>query len=156
MWCAIWLRPSESAYGFWPRSGEIDVCELVGHTPDVLHASVHTGNFNHRAKSHKSATTPCATCATAFHVHALEWDADELRVLLDGVCYFTFKNTRSGDAGDWPFDRPFHLTLNVAVGGNWGAAKGIDHAGFPATMEVAYVRVYERVPSAPEPPRAGG
>ena len=83
-----------------------------------------------------------ADCYTNFHVYALEWEANEYRVYVDDNLYFTFKNEGTGFK-EWPFDKRFHLLLNVAVGGNWGGQKGIDETIFPRSMIVDYVRVYQ-------------
>ena len=83
----------------------------------------------------------------AFHTYSVEWTPEEIRAYVDTMHYYTFKNQRFGSKQtnfrQWPFDRPFHLILNVAVGGMWGGAQGIDHAIWPQKMEVDYVRVYD-------------
>ena len=83
----------------------------------------------------------------AFHTYSIEWTPEEIRGYVDTTHYYTFENERlsneQANFRQWPFDRPFHLILNVAVGGMWGGAQGIDHAIWPQKMEVDYVRVYE-------------
>lgn len=143
MWPAIWMLPTYWAYGGGPASGEIDIMENVGYNPYVIVASAHTESYNHTINTHKSATTTVATCYSDFHVYALEWEVTEYRVYVDDNLYFTFKNEGTGYKV-WPFDKEFHLLLNVAVGGNWGGAQGIDNTIFPRTMVVDYVRVYQK------------
>jgi beta-glucanase (GH16 family) len=143
MWPAIWMLPTDWAYGGWPASGEIDIMENVGYNPYVIVASAHTESYNHKINTQKSATTTVATCYSDFHVYALEWEVTEYRVYVDDNLYFTFKNEGTGYKA-WPFDKRFHLLLNVAVGGNWGGAQGIDNTIFPRTMVVDYVRVYQK------------
>lgn len=143
MWPAIWMLPTDWAYGGWPASGEIDIMENVGYNPFVIVGSAHTESYNHTISTHKSATTTVATCYSDFHVYALEWEVTEFRVYVDDNLYFTFKNEGTGYKV-WPFDKRFHLLLNVAVGGNWGGAQGIDNTIFPRTMVVDYVRVYQK------------
>jgi beta-glucanase (GH16 family) len=142
MWPAIWMLPTDWAYGGWPASGEIDIMENVGYNPYVIVASAHTESYNHSIGTQKSATTNVPTCYSDFHVYALEWEVTEYRVYVDGNLYFTFKNEGTGYKV-WPFDKRFHLLLNVAVGGNWGGAQGIDNTIFPRQMVVDYVRVYQ-------------
>lgn len=143
MWPAIWMLPTDWAYGGWPASGEIDIMENVGYDPYVIVASAHTQSYNHVQGTQKNATLTISDCYTQFHNYILEWDANEYRVYVDEKLYFTFKNEGTGYKV-WPFDKRFHLLLNVAVGGNWGGQKGIDDTIFPRSMVVDYVRVYQK------------
>ncbi len=142
MWPAIWMLPTDWVYGGWPASGEIDIMENVGYNPFVIVASAHTESYNHSIGTQKSGTINITDCYTAFHVYALEWDSNEYRVYVDDKHYFTFLNEGTGYKA-WPFNRRFHLLLNVAVGGNWGGAQGIDDTIFPRSMVIDYVRVYQ-------------
>lgn len=141
-WPAIWMLASTNPLQ-WPDDGEIDIMEHVGWNPGFIHGSVHTKKYNHVAGTQKTDTMVVADYAEKFHVYALDWTADSIKVSVDDSTYFTFANERSGKDA-WPFDRPFHLLLNVAVGGNWGGAKGIDDSIWPQKMEVDYVRVYRK------------
>ena len=141
MWPAIWMMPTEDTYGGWPSSGEIDIMENVGFDPYVILASSHTESYNHLQGTQKNNKITIADCYDAFHLYALEWEANEYRIYVDDKLYFTFKNEGTGYKV-WPFDKPFHLLLNVAVGGNWGGQKGVDDSIFPQSMVVDYVRVY--------------
>ncbi len=143
MWPAIWMLPTEWKYGGWPASGEIDIMENVGYDPYVIVASAHTKSYNHVMGTQKNAKITIDDCYSAFHNYTLEWEASEYRVYVDSTLYFTYKNDETGFQS-WPFDRPFHLLLNVAVGGNWGGQKGIDDSIFPNSMVVDYVRVYQK------------
>lgn len=143
MWPAIWMLSTDNKYGGWPRSGEIDIMENVGCDPYVIVASAHTFSYNHVQGTQKNNKITINDCYTNFHVYALEWEADEYRVFVDDQLYFTFRNEKTG-SNVWPFDQPFHLILNVAVGGNWGGMKGIDESIFPRSMEVDYVRIYQK------------
>jgi beta-glucanase (GH16 family) len=143
MWPAIWMLPTDWAYGGWPASGEIDIMENVGYDPYVIVASAHTQSYNHVQGTQKNATLTISDCYTQFHNYILEWDASEYRVYVDEKLYFTFKNEGTGYKV-WPFDKRFHLLLNVAVGGNWGGQKGIDDTIFPRSMAIDYVRVYQK------------
>jgi beta-glucanase (GH16 family) len=142
MWPAIWMLPTDWAYGGWPSSGEIDIMENVGYNPYVIVASVHTYSYNHVLGTQRSNNISVFDCYNAFHVYALEWDANVCRVYVDDQLYYTFMNAGTGYK-TWPFDKRFHLLLNVAVGGTWGGAMGIDDTIFPRSMLVDYVRVYQ-------------
>jgi beta-glucanase (GH16 family) len=140
-WPAIWMlsarEPTRS-----PEDGEIDIMEHVGHEPGVVHQSVHTGAFNQRPRTHKTAQRVVADACGAFHLYQLHWTGQRIRMGIDGAELFRFDKP-SGNATAWPFNTPQYLLLNVAVGGQWGGAKGIDDAALPQRMEVDYVRVWQ-------------
>lgn len=143
-WPAIWMLPTDWEYGGWPASGEIDIMENVGYDPDTIIGSAHTQSYNHVQGTEKNAKINVPTSYTDFHLYALEWEEDEYRVFVDDNHYFTFKNEGTGYA-EWPFDKQFHLLLNLAVGGNWGGQKGIDDSLFPHQFQIDYVRVYKKM-----------
>lgn len=143
MWPAIWMLPTDWIYGAWPASGEIDIMENVGYDPYVILATAHTQSYNHVKGTQKSGKLTVTDCYTEFHNYVLEWEANEYRAYIDDKLIFTFQNEKTGFQV-WPFDKRFHLLLNVAVGGNWGGAKGIDDTIFPQSMVVDYVRVYQK------------
>lgn len=142
-WPAIWMLPTDWEYGDWPKSGEIDIMENVGYDPDRIVGSSHTEKYNHAIGTQKNAKIACTDCYKAFHVYALEWEEDEYRLYVDDQLYFTFKNEGIGYEV-WPYDKRFHILLNLAIGGNWGGQKGIDDSLFPHVFEIDYVRVYKK------------
>jgi beta-glucanase (GH16 family) len=142
-WPAIWMLPENSEYGGWPASGEIDLMEHVGHEPNRVYATVHTEAFNHVKGTQSTDTLRIDDAEEAFHRYALEWTPEKITWLVDGQTYSTFKN-RNRTYKEWPFDQPFHLILNIAVGGNWGGRQGVDHTIWPQQMTVDYVRVYQK------------
>ncbi len=151
-WPAIWMLPDLDEHGGWPLGGEIDIMEHVGHTPDLVHSTVHTGAYNHSRGTHKGAQIDVPTARSDFNVYAVEWTPEEIRGYVNDTHYFTFENetladgatiTELKDERHWPFDHPFHLILNVAVGGAWGGQEGVDPDIWPQRMEIDYVRVYE-------------
>ncbi|GIV60197.1 glycoside hydrolase family 16 protein [Rhodocaloribacter litoris] len=149
-WPAIWMLPTEGPYGNggWPDNGEIDIMEHVGFDPDVVHASVHTRAYHHSIGTQKTARIHVPTARTGFNVYAVEWTPEAIRAFVNDSLYFTFPNERlsnpEADYRHWPFDHPFHLVLNVAVGGSWGGMQGVDPDIWPQRMEIDYVRVYQR------------
>ena len=140
-WPAIWLLPS---IGTWPDQGEIDLMEMVGWQPNVLHATLHTGLFNHRLGTQRGAQVAVASACTAFHTYQLEWRADAILIGVDGRGYMRVANDEPGGTGAWPFVRPYNVILNLAIGGDWGGAKGVDDAALPQRMTVDYVRYWAR------------
>ena len=142
MWPAIWMLPTKWEYGGWPHSGEIDVMENVGYWPDSSLSTIHTGAYNGAINTQKTKGVNRKDLSTAFHVYAIEWTADAISFSIDSLQYHVFKNEHTGSE-TWPFDKEFHLLLNIAVGGNWGGKFGVDDNIFPQKMEVDYVRVYQ-------------
>jgi beta-glucanase (GH16 family) len=145
-WPAIWMLPVDWSYGGWPESGEIDIMEHVGHNHGVVHGSTHSLKYNWPNNTQKTATINVENVDTEFHTYALEWTPGKIEVFVDQVSYFvsTFDPEKDTEDGwkAWPFDKPFHLILNIAVGGFWGGAEGIDESIFPQTMEIDWIKVY--------------
>ena len=139
-WPAIWMLPDN---GSWPEGGEIDIMEHVGSDPNVVHATVHTALFTHSKGTQRGATTRLATSCERFHRYQLDWRPDSITIGVDDQAYMRVRNDRPGGRGAWPFDAPFHMILNLAIGGAWAGAKGIDDAALPQRMEVDYVRVWQ-------------
>ena len=143
-WPAIWMLPVELRE--WPDDGEIDIMEQVGAEPNLIYASLHTKLFNHTIKTQRSAQRLVPTSCGAFHVYQLDWQPSSIMIGVDGQGILRVLNDQPGGKGAWPFDAPFQLILNLAIGGDWAGAKGIDDAAMPQRMEVDYVRVWKRVP----------
>lgn len=141
-WSAIWMLPTDWEYGGWPESGEIDIMEHVGYDPNRIHGTVHTEAYNHSTNTQKGASKIISTSQTEFHLYTIEWFEDRIDFLIDDVKFFTFNNEYKSSA-EWPFDKRFHLLLNIAIGGSWGGIQGIDDTIFPTSMEIDYVRVYQ-------------
>jgi beta-glucanase (GH16 family) len=145
IWPAIWMLPSDNRYGTWAASGEIDIVELVGHEPHRVHGTLHYGGaWPGNVHSGAAFTLSSGTFADRFHTFTLEWDRGVIQWYVDGVHYLTQTQWHSsGGAFPAPFDQPFHLLLNVAVGGNWPGPPDASTV-FPQVMEVESVRVYRR------------
>jgi len=141
-WPAFWMMPDDQSRG-WPGCGEIDIMEHVGHDENVVHGTTHSNAYNWRSPRQRTASTRVAGATSGFHVYALEWWPDRIEVSVDGVRYFTSPNDNTGDDA-WPFHKNFHVILNLAVGGDWGGARGVDPNIWPRQMRVDYVRVYQR------------
>lgn len=144
MWPAFWMLGDDIAKSGWPGCGEIDVMENVGNEPSKVHGSMHgpgysggnpmTGTYSlHHGKKFSDD----------FHTFAVEWEPDRVRFFVDDKKYETVRRKDLPPGTKWVFDHPFFMLLNLAVGGDWpGAPDGTTK--FPQTMQVDWVRAYER------------
>jgi beta-glucanase (GH16 family) len=143
LWPAIWMLPTDWTYGGWPASGEIDIMEsfaLGGLKYDKVEANIHTQAYNHTIGTNKGAPiTGLSNIQDNYHTYRVTWTANYMVFDVDGREYFRFNN--EGGFQKWPFDKRFHLIMNIAVGGSLGT--WIDPNIFPKKMEVDYVRVYQ-------------
>jgi beta-glucanase (GH16 family) len=139
-WPAIWMLRQNMQK--WPDDGEIDIMEQVGAEPNLIYSSLHTKAFNHIIHTQRSAQRPVPTSCSAFHVYQLDWQPDSITIGVDGQGILRVARKPSDAKPEWPFDAPFDLILNLAIGGDWAAAKGIDDAAMPQRMDVDYVRVW--------------
>ena len=160
LWSAFWMLPTDSPYGTWAAGGEIDIMEVYSRDPAPFTlGAVHYGMawpLNKFSSSRYTGIDP----ADGFHTYALEWDEDEVRWFVDGTHFQTARNTtywtyyrdaetnaHTPGPASAPFDQPFHLLLNVAVGGNLPGPPV--PSAFPGQMLVDYVRVYRcNIPTA--------
>jgi beta-glucanase (GH16 family) len=141
-WPAIWMLPNDYAYGSWPNSGEMDIMEHVGYDQGNVHFSLHNQLYN--TTNSKTSTLNIPTVSTEFHTYREDWTPATIKGYYDDNLVFTYANDGKGSPG-WPYDKPFHILLNVAVGGNWGGVKGVDESVFPVAMQVDYVRFYKLI-----------
>ena len=139
-WPAIWMLPEKDGFQ-WPDDGEIDIMEHVGFVPGEINQTVHTKAQNHILGTHDLVKTDVPTACDQMHRYQLLWTPEYMVMSVDNAPRFGLVN--DGTAAIWPFDKPMHLLLNIAVGGVWGGEKGISADAFPAAMEVDYVRVYQ-------------
>ncbi len=143
-WPAIWMLPTDFAYGDWPKSGEIDIMEHVGYDPNVIHITTHTLAYYFKINTQKTAIKTIPTATTDFHIYRIDWTPLAIKGYIDDSKVFEFDNENTGFQV-WPFDKRFHILLNLAYGGDWGGAQGIDDTALPQKMEVDYVRVYKMI-----------
>ncbi|HEY5642907.1 MAG TPA: glycoside hydrolase family 16 protein [Woeseiaceae bacterium] len=149
LWPAFWLLPQDSVYGTWAASGEIDIVEAVNlgaSGGNTVYGTIHYGGTFPANVSSGEQYVVATDATTDFHVYALEWDEAELRWYVDDVLYAVRNNwSTTGAPFPAPFDQPFYILFNVAVGGNFPGAPSAATA-FPVVMEVDYVRVYSGAP----------
>ena len=149
LWPAFWLLPQDNAYGRWAASGEIDIVEAVnlgGAGGNSIHGTIHYGGSAPANQSSGEEYLVPTDAQDEFHTYAVEWNSAEIRWYVDDVMYATQNSWSStGGAFPAPFDKPFYILFNVAVGGDWPGAPD-SGTGFPVTMEVDWVRVYSGEP----------
>lgn len=137
-WPAIWLLGADYQTNTWPACGEIDIMEHVGNNQDLIFGSLHSPSSFGDTQNKGTVTVPGVS--EEFHVYAVEWTEDRITFSVDGEPYYSYAPDVQ-DASTWPFDKPFFLILNVAMGGNFGGAVAGDFAS--SSMEIDYVRVYQ-------------
>jgi beta-glucanase (GH16 family) len=151
LWPAFWMLAQDSPYGTWAATGEIDIMEAVnlgGAGGNLVYGTIHYGGeFPNNLSTGQSYLVP-SSARDEFHTYAIEWDAGEIRWYVDDVLY-AMQNNWSSTGGDFPapFDQPFYIIFNVAVGGNFPGSPNASTV-FPVTMEVDWVRVYSGQPPA--------
>lgn len=143
-WPAIWMLPTDWKYGDWPSSGEIDIMEHVGYDQDVIVQSIHNNKFH--GGNAKNDSMRVSGVSEEFHVYSVEWLPDQIVFFIDGQETWIYRPaslTRNPTKDYWPFDQTMHLLINLAFGGDWGGARGIDDSCLPISYQIDYVRVYQ-------------
>jgi beta-glucanase (GH16 family) len=141
IWPAFWMLGNDIDQVGWPDSGEIDIMENIGREPDIVHGTVHGPGYSGASGRGGPYVLKEGNFADDFHVFALEWEPEELRWYVDGQQFYSLKPADVN--GKWVFDHPYFLILNVAVGGRWPGYPD-DTTIFPQTLQVDYVRVYQK------------
>jgi beta-glucanase (GH16 family) len=146
LWPALWMLGKKIDQTNWPACGEIDIMELVGKDPNKVYGTLHWASASSstaRVQYGTSYTLPSGTFADKFHVFTTIWSADNVEILMDDISYYKFNRSNVGAAA-YPFNEPFFLIFNVAVGGDWpGSPDGT--TTFPQQMVVDYVRVFKKL-----------
>jgi beta-glucanase (GH16 family) len=161
-WSALWMLPENSAYGSWAASGEIDVMEIKGAEMNRVFGTIHFGgSWPKNAQAGAAYKFANGGTASDFHVYQLDWTTNTIGWSVDGVTYKKQTNWWSaGGPFPAPFDQPFYILMNLAVGGNYlknPEANTINaRTEFPGELQVDYVRVYEKIENAPATMPKGG
>jgi len=166
MWPAIWLLPGDNVYGPWPGSGEIDVMEAVnlgvkcsscvGGVENNIYGTVHYGSYMHQWMQQKPFHLP-KTTEGEWHTYRVDWSPESMTWYVDGEKYYKVKLSNWRDTlqkgvsvapsvRNAPFDRPFYIILNLAVGGTWPESHdqgGVALQDFPKSLAVDWVHVYQ-------------
>lgn len=146
-WPAIWmlpesLRKKEEA---WPLCGEIDILEHVGKDPNMVHVSLHSKLYNHIKNTQITHFERLADVSNTFHLYGIEWTPEFIKFYIDNKLFYEAIKGENGKVTTnegWPFDKPYFLILNLAIGGNWGGS--VDDTIFPSQMLIDYVRIYQQ------------
>jgi beta-glucanase (GH16 family) len=145
IWPAFWMLGNDINQNGWPKCGEIDIMENIGREPGIIHGSLH-GPSSTAPTSDLTATVSLPTgqnYSDDFHIYAIEWEPGSVRFYVDSNNYATFTRSQWPAGGQWVFDHPFFILLNVAVGGVWPGTPDATTQS-PQQMLVDYVRVYTK------------
>lgn len=149
LWPAIWMMPKEeSYYGQWPKCGEIDIMEVLGNDVSTAYGTLHFGEPHGEIQGTWGLTGQ--TYADSFHEYSVEWEPGEIRWYIDGNLYNTANDWFTAVQGEdekpypAPFDQPFFVQMNLAVGGTWPGNPDATTDFDKAEFEIDYVRVYQK------------
>ncbi len=141
IWPAFWLLPQNNVFGGWPKSGEIDLMEMIGHEPNRSYGTLHFGPGPGSTQLGRNYTLPSGIFNDEFHVFSLEWKQNQIQWFIDGNLFSTYTNADFG-TNNYPFNEDFFLIVNLAVGGNWpGNPDAVTY--FPQWLILDYIRVYQ-------------
>jgi beta-glucanase (GH16 family) len=142
-WPAFWMLGTNVDKVGWPKCGEIDIMEHVGYEKDSIFGTVHSNSYNHLTGTQKGKSIFIENPYSEYHLYGMEWSHEKIDFLVDGNVFNRIENEHK-TTDEWPFDQPFYLILNLAIGGNWGGKYGVDDSIFPATYQIDYVRVFSK------------
>ena len=146
-WPAIFMLSEKIESVGWPFCGEIDIMEHVGHQENHVFFSIHNGFLNSNVHgTDQQGVFYLEGLEDKFHIYSMAWDSTKIEGYFDNQLYFTFNKPVSATYNEWPYDSPYFLILNLAIGGDWGGQEGIDNSIFPATYMIDYVRIYSKIP----------
>lgn len=140
-WPAFWMMPVK--FTKWPDDGEIDIMEEVGYHPNYVSSSLHATGHVHSNNTQVTKEVLCDGAEGGFHTYGMEWTPDYFQFYVDGKKTLYYKNPGTGKR-DWPYDANFYVIFNLAWGGDWGGSQGVDESVLPITMEVDWVRVWQK------------
>ncbi|EAR00031.1 family 16 glycosylhydrolase [Maribacter sp. HTCC2170] len=139
VWPAFWMLGSNITEVGWPLCGEIDIVEYVGKMPDEIFTSLHTKDSHGNTINTKK--TKAKDIEEGFHTYMVDWSPEKIGFYLDDSLIYTF-NPKERTKEVWPFDQPFYMILNLAVGGNFGGPE-IDDSMFPQDFVIDYIKVFQ-------------
>lgn len=141
IWPAFWMLGSNIGSVGWPTSGEIDIMEHVGYEPNTTHGAIHGPGYSGNTPF-TGAFNMGQVVSAGYHVFAVEWNTNGITWYVDGNQFYSVTRSQVQAYGNWVYDQPFFIILNLAVGGSWpGSPDG--SSSFPQRMYVDYVRVYQ-------------
>jgi beta-glucanase (GH16 family) len=141
LWPAFWMLGDNIETVGWPQCGEIDIMELRGQQPHIIHGTIHGPGYSGGNPVTKNYSLSNARFDTDFNIFAIEWDENKIDFFVNDYLYQRI--TPVDVPGEWVYDQPFHILLNVAVGGNY-VGFPLPQTPFPQKMIIDYVRVYKK------------
>lgn len=139
-WPALWLMGNTSKNRVrWPLCGEIDVVEFAGNRPGIITCAIHTESYNHRIQTDKGTHITVNDASDTFHDYTLDWTKHYLSFQIDGHEFFRVDKQPNDTVNEWPFDTPYYIIMNVAVGG-WYAGP-IHDQDLPWEMQIQAITV---------------
>lgn len=141
IWPAFWMLGTDIGQVGWPASGEIDIMEHIGREATQIFGTVHGPGYSGAGGVGGSTTFPSGSLSDAFHVYAIEWEPAQIRWYVDEEQYFQVIPGLL--PGDWVYNHPFFIIINLAVGGDWPGYPD-ETTVFPQYLRVDYVRVYQQ------------
>ena len=144
-WPAIWMLNANIDSVGWPNCGEIDIMEHVGHQPEHVFFNIHNASrYGDLHGTSQQGVYEHEDIEDDFHTYSMEWDSTYIKAFVDGNLFYNYARPEGSNLSNWPYDNPFFLIINLAIGGEWGGQQGIDNSIFPATFIIDYVRIYEK------------
>jgi beta-glucanase (GH16 family) len=140
-WPAFWMMPVN--FKSWPADGEIDIMEEVGGHANYVSSSLHANAHVHSNGTQVTHEMYLEGAEDGFHTYAIKWTHENITTYVDGQVQLSYDNKGLG-RDDWPYDDPFYVIFNLAWGGSWGGTYGIDESALPCTMEIDYIRVFQK------------
>jgi beta-glucanase (GH16 family) len=139
IWPAFWMLGSNIKSVGWPKCGEIDILEYVGRDPHFVFTSLHTDSSHGNTINTKKTNIP--TIEEGFHVYTVDWTQDKIEFFVDNNSVYTY-NPEIKNEATWPFNKPFYILVNMAIGGNFGGPD-VDDSIFPQQFEIDYIKVFQ-------------
>lgn len=142
-WPAIWFLGTnvKTHQVRWPLCGEIDLLEFSGNRPLIFSSAIHTKAYNHKINTQIGKRVSLPTVSSEFHDYELLWTPENLVFSVDGNTYLTIDKKSTDTEEQWPFDQPYYLLINLAVGGWYGGS--IDDSTFPFELQVDSIKYYQ-------------
>jgi beta-glucanase (GH16 family) len=141
IWPAFWMMPQDNVFGGWPKSGEIDILEMIGHEANKTYGTLHFGPGPGSTQLGGNYSLPSGSLNDSFHVFSMEWKQNEIKWLLDGNVFSKHTSAEFG-SNNYPFNENFYFIINLAVGGNWPGNPDAT-TRLPQFFIIDYIRVYQ-------------
>lgn len=143
-WPAVWMMPQENKFGYWPKSGEIDLLEHTANDMDKFYACLHTEKYNHRNGKPYDTRIKVEGLSDDFQTYGFIWTEDYVIYQLNGKDMVKYEKGQNGwdtSPAGWPFNEDFYIILNLAIGGMFGGK--VDYDSFPQDFIIKDIKVYQ-------------